>query len=468
MTIEQIYTGCLSQGAYYIESAGEAAVIDPLRETAPYLQRAARSGAKIKYILETHFHADFVSGHLDLSHKTGAAIVYGPNADPHFPFRSTHDGEELKLGNCTIRVLHTPGHTMESSCYLLKNEMGREKALFTGDTLFIGDVGRPDLAQKIDAGLTPEKLAGYLYDSLHLKILPLRDDILVYPGHGAGSACGKNLGNEGHDTLGRQKRRNYALRAGLSKEDFIRQVTGGLTPPPAYFPGNVMMNKQGYEPFDKVLARGQQGLGPEAFETAANKSEALIIDTRPSQVFSQGFIPNSINIGIDGDFAPWAGALIPDLEQPILLVTDQGRQEEVITRLARVGLDQCIGYLDGGIKAWKDAGKPVDRINSVSATELAIIMSIAPINILDVRRNSEFSIDHVLNAENIPLDYVNDSMPRLNKDKTYYVYCGGGYRSMIFNSILKARGFSNLIDIQGGYKAIRDSGKICTTGALFL
>jgi glyoxylase-like metal-dependent hydrolase (beta-lactamase superfamily II)/rhodanese-related sulfurtransferase len=463
MLIEQIYTGCLAQGAYYIESNGEAAVIDPLRETAPYLQRAARSGATIKYILETHFHADFVSGHLDLSRKTGAAIVYGPDAQAGFSFMATRDEEELSLGHCSIRVLHTPGHTMESTCYLLKDEKGHERALFTGDTLFINDVGRPDLAQKIDAGLTPEKLAGYLYDSLRNKIMPLRDDIVIYPGHGAGSACGKHLAIERTDTLRGQKRNNYALRADLSKEDFIQQVTSGLTPPPAYFPGNVRMNKQGYEPFDKVLTRGQQGLDPAAFEAAFRETEALILDTRPAAAFSEGFIPHSINIGLDGDFAPWSATLIPDLNQPILLVTDEGREDEAITRLARVGLDHCIGHLKGGIKAWKDAGKRVDRINSISAGELAVIVNLAPIHLLDVRRSFEFLAEHAIHAENIPLDYINDNMQRLDRNKTYHVYCASGYRSMIFISILRARGFHDLMNITGGYKAIRDTGKICIT-----
>lgn len=466
MLIEQIYTGCLAQGAYYIESDKEAAVIDPLRETAPYLQRAARSGARIKYILETHFHADFVSGHLDLRQKTGATIVYGPQAQASFDFKTADDGEELQLGSCTIKVLHTPGHTLESTCYLLKDEHGHDRALFTGDTLFIGDVGRPDLAQKINAELTPEKLAGYLYDSLHNKIMPLRSDVLIYPGHGAGSACGKHLGDQRFDSLGNQKRHNYALNRNLSKNDFIAAVTSGLTPPPSYFPQNVMMNKQGYEPFDRVLDRGQKALTPEAFEAIANETRALILDTREAQAFAKDFIPNSINIGIDGNFAPWAGALIPDLNQPILVIADKGREEEVITRLARVGLDQCLGYLQGGIEAWKADGRPTDRITTITAKEFAVIMSIAPIHILDVRKTSEYTEGHVLDAVNIPLDYVNDNMHKLDRDKTYYVYCGSGYRSMIFNSILRARGFNHLIDVRGGYSAIKGSGEICITNAV--
>ncbi|MBN9385553.1 MAG: MBL fold metallo-hydrolase [Chitinophagaceae bacterium] len=463
MLIEQIYTGCLAQGAYYIESNREAVVIDPLRETTPYLQRAARSGARIKYILETHFHADFVSGHLDLSKKTGATIVYGPQAQASFEFKTAVDGEELQVGHCTIKVLHTPGHTMESTCYLLKDEKGHDRALFTGDTLFIGDVGRPDLAQKIDATLTPEKLAGYLYDSLQNKIMPLRDDILIYPGHGAGSACGKHLSEQRYDSLGNQKRHNYALKKELSKEDFITAVTRGLTPPPGYFPMNVMMNKQGYESLDKVLDRGQKAMTPEDFEAVANKTGALVLDTREAPSFAEEFIPNSINIGIDGNFAPWAGALIPDLNQPILVVSQKGREEEVITRLARVGLDHSLGYLDGGIEAWKASGRPTAKITSISAKELAVIMSIAPIHILDVRKASEFAEGHVLNAINIPLDHINENMHRLDKDKTYYVYCAGGYRSMMFNSILRARGFNHLIDIHGGYKAIRDAEEISIT-----
>lgn len=463
MLIEQIYTGCLAQGTYYIESDKEAVVIDPLRETAPYLQRAARSGARIKYILETHFHADFVSGHLDLSRKTGAAIVYGPLAQAGFEFKTAADGEELQLGRCTIKVLHTPGHTMESTCYLLKDEKGHERALFTGDTLFLGDVGRPDLAQKIDATLTPEKLAGYLYESLHNKIMPLRNDILIYPGHGAGSACGKHLSEQRYDSLGSQKRHNYALKNDLSKEDFITAVTSGLTPPPAYFPMNVMMNKQGYEPFDTVLDRGQKVLTPEAFEAAAGETRALVLDTRKAQSFAREFIPNSINIGIDGNFAPWAGALIPYFNQPILVIADKGREEEVITRLARVGLDHCIGSLDGGIEAWKASGRPTDKISSITPKVFARIMGIAAVHILDVRKTTEFAEGHVLDAVNIPLDYINEHMHHLDRDKTYYVYCAGGYRSMIFNSILRARGFHHLIDIQGGYAAITDAGEICIT-----
>lgn len=459
MKVEQIYTGCLAQGAYYIESNGEAVVIDPLREVEPYIQKAERNNAKIKYVFETHFHADFVSGHLDLSNKTGAPIVYGPNAKPAFDALIAEDGQEFKVGNVTLKVLHTPGHTMESTCYLLKDENGKDVGLFSGDTLFIGDVGRPDLAQKVAADLTQDKLAGYLFDSLRNKIMPLADDITVYPAHGAGSACGKNMSKETTDTLGNQKKTNYALRANMTKEEFIKEVTTGLVAPPAYFPLNVMMNIQGYDSIDKVLERGQHALSPDGFEAAANETGALILDTRDPQTFAQGFVPNSINIGIDGQFAPWVGAMIPDIKQEILLVTDEGREEEVVTRLARVGYDYTIGYLKGGFNAWKNAGKEVDTIKSVTADELADISQKEKINILDVRKKSEYLSEHLVEAENAPLDFINDSMAQIDKKKTYYVHCAGGYRSMIFNSILRARGFDNLIDVKSGFKALKDSNK---------
>jgi glyoxylase-like metal-dependent hydrolase (beta-lactamase superfamily II)/rhodanese-related sulfurtransferase len=458
MKVEQIYTGCLAQGAYYIESNGEAVVIDPLREVEPYIQKAERNNAKIKYVFETHFHADFVSGHLDLSKKTGAPIVYGPNAKPAFEAMIAEDGQEFKVGNVTLKVLHTPGHTMESTCYLLKDENGKDIGLFSGDTLFIGDVGRPDLAQKVVADLTQDKLAGYLFDSLRNKIMPLADDITVYPAHGAGSACGKNMSKETTDTLGNQKKTNYALRANMTKEEFIKEVTTGLVAPPAYFPLNVMMNIEGYDSIDKVLERGQHALSPEAFEAAANETGALVLDTRDPQTFTKGFVPNSINIGIDGQFAPWVGAMIPDIKQEILLVTDEGREEEVITRLARVGYDYTIGYLKGGFNAWKNAGKEVDSIKSVTAEELAEISQKEKINILDVRKKSEYQSEHIIDAENAPLDFINDSMAQIDKNKTYYVHCAGGYRSMIFNSILRARGFDNLIDVKSGFKALKENG----------
>jgi glyoxylase-like metal-dependent hydrolase (beta-lactamase superfamily II)/rhodanese-related sulfurtransferase len=459
MKIEQIYTGCLAQGAYYIESEGEAAVIDPLREVDPYIEKAQKDGAKIKYVFETHFHADFVSGHIDLAKKTGAAIVYGPTAKPAFEAYVAKDDEEFKLGKLTVRVLHTPGHTMESACFLLIDENGNEKALFSGDTLFIGDVGRPDLAQKA-ANMTQEQLAETLFDSLRNKVMPLSDDVVVYPAHGAGSACGKNMAKETFDSLGHQKATNYALRADMTKAEFVKEVTTGLMPPPAYFPLNVAMNKMGYDSIDEVIKRGTHALSPRAFEVAANETGALVLDTRDAQVFSEGFIPNAINIGIDGNFAPWVGAMIPDVKQQILLVTDPGREEEVVTRLARVGYDYCIGYLDGGFEAWKKAGMETDKIERVSAGQLADILAVKPETpLFDVRKNSEYLSEHVIEAENAPLDYINESMLAIPKNKTVYIHCAGGYRSMIFASILRARGYDNLVDVVGGFKAIKESGK---------
>jgi hydroxyacylglutathione hydrolase len=463
MKIEQIYTGCLAQGAYYIESNGEAVVIDPLREVQPYLDKASVNGARIKYIFETHFHADFVSGHLDLARQTGATIVYGPTAQPGFEAHIATDGEIIKLGGAQFKVLHTPGHTMESSCYLLTDENGKETAIFTGDTLFIGDVGRPDLAQKVKEELTPEILAGHLYESLRNKIMPLPDDLVVYPAHGAGSACGKMMSKETTDTLGHQKRTNYALRPDMSREEFIKELLTGLTAPPQYFPLNVMMNIKGYDSIKEVISRGTRPLDPEAFEAAANETSAIVLDTRDAQVFAKGFIPNAINIGINGNFAPWVGSLIPDINQPILLVTEEGREEEVVTRLARVGYDHAIGFLKGGFEAWKKAGKEIDHIRSVTPEELATIMKQHPVPILDVRRKSEFDSEHIVNAENAPLDYINDSMLKVDKNTTTYVHCAGGYRSMIFASILKARGYDKLVDIPGGYKALRESGKFSST-----
>jgi glyoxylase-like metal-dependent hydrolase (beta-lactamase superfamily II)/rhodanese-related sulfurtransferase len=463
MVIEQIYTGCLAQGAYYIESNGEAAVIDPLREVQPYLEKAARRKAKIKYVFETHFHADFVSGHLDLAKKTGARIIYGPTAQPGFEAHIAADGEIFRLGKISIKLLHTPGHTMESSCYLLMDEKGKAKALFTGDTLFIGDVGRPDLAQKVKAELTPEILASHLYHSLHEKILPLADDIIIYPAHGAGSACGKNMSKETTDTLGHQRVINYALREGLSKDQFIQELLEGLTPPPAYFPLNVLMNIRGYDSIDKVLERGNHALDPDAFEAAANETVALILDTRDPEKFSEGFIPNSINIGVNGNFAPWVGTLIPDIRQQILIVAEKNREEEVITRLARVGYDFTIGFLKGGFEAWKKAGKEIDYIPSISAPELAEKVNKGPVHILDVRKTSEYQSEHLPDAENAPLDYLNDSMVKADKSKTWYVHCTSGYRSVIFISILKARGFNNLVNIRGGIKSLKESGRFRVT-----
>lgn len=466
MKVEQIYTGCLAQGAYYIQSGNEAAVIDPLREIQPYVTKATANGATIKYIFETHFHADFVSGHIDLAKATGATIVYGPLATPAFAAHIASDNEVFKLGDVTIKVLHTPGHTMESACYLLLDEQGKAVALFSGDTLFIGDVGRPDLAQKA-AHMTQEELAGTLFDSLRNKIMPLPDHVIVYPAHGAGSACGKNMAKETSDTLGHQKQYNYALRADMTKEEFIAEVTEGLLPPPAYFPQNVKMNKEGYENIEQVLKHGTQPLSAAAFEAAANETGALMLDTRAPEVFAQGFIPNSVNIGIDGSFAPWVGALITDIHQPILIVAEEGREEEVVTRLARVGYDHSIGYLKGGIKAWKEAGKELDRVESITATELAARLEKDPaLHIADVRKESEYAAGHVAGAENMPLDYINEQVQKMDKDQTWYVHCGGGYRSMVFNSILRARGFDKLIDVKGGFKDIKDSGRFTISSSV--
>ncbi len=458
MIIEQIYTGCLAQGAYYIESNGEAAVIDPLREVQSYLDRAEKAGARIKYVLETHFHADFVSGHLDLAERSGATIVYGPTANPGFEAMIADPGQILPLGNVKIKVLHTPGHTMESSSYLLFDEDEKAVALFSGDTLFIGDVGRPDLAQK--AGhLTREDLASTLFDSLRNEIMPLPDDVIIYPAHGAGSACGKHMSKETSDTLGNQKKTNYALRADMSREEFIKEVVTGLLPPPSYFPMNVMMNKQGYDSFDEVLERGQHALSPDAFEAAANETGALLLDTRSPEVFNKGFVPNSINIGIEGSFAPWVGAMIPDVKQELLIICEPGKEEEVITRLARVGYDHALGYLEGGFAAWIAAGKEADAIESLGVAEMENAAMEGGIPILDVRKASEFNSEHIVGAINLPLDYINEVMTALDKTKTYLVHCQSGYRSMIFTSILRARGYHKLINVKGGFKEMKASGK---------
>ena len=462
MKIEQIYTGCLAQGAYFIQSENEAVVIDPLREVQPYLDRAEKEGVKIKYVFETHFHADFVSGHVDLANATGASIVFGPNAKTNFTSHVAKDGEEFKVGKLRFKVLHTPGHTMESTCYLLMDEKGKEVAIFTGDTLFIGDVGRPDLAQKSD--VTQDDLAGLLFDSLRNKVMTLPNDVLVYPAHGAGSACGKNMSKETYDTLGHQKEVNYALRANMTKAEFIKEVTDGLMPPPAYFPQNVMMNKEGYESISNVMKRSNQGLSPEAFETAANETGALLLDTRDPQTFAKAFVPNSINIGIDGGFAPWVGALIPDVKQELLIIADEGREEEVVTRLARVGYDNALGYLAGGVDAWKKAGKEIDTITSISADELAEILSKnEKAKVVDVRKHGEYVSEHINGVTHAPLDFVNDAMPAISKDEPVYIHCAGGYRSMIFTSILRARGYNNLIDINGGFNSIKSSGKFDLT-----
>lgn len=464
MKVEQIYTGCLAEAAYYIESEGEAAIIDPLRDTKPYIERATKEGAEIKYVFETHFHADFVSGHLDLSAKTGATIVFGPTAKPAYAAYVARDGEEFQLGKIKIRAIHTPGHTMESTCFLLIDETGKETALFTGDTLFIGDVGRPDLAQHVISDLTEEKLAGHLYESLRNKVIPLPNELIVYPGHGAGSACGKKMSKETTDTLGNQKLFNYALNLKLTKEQFIKEILTGLVPPPSYFPQNVLMNITGYESLDEVMQRGSQALSPEAFEAAANETEALILDVREAQTFAKGFIPNAINIGIEGQFASWVGTLIPDVKQPILLVADAGKEEEAITRLARVGYDNCAGYLQGGMEAWKQAGKEIDTVTSISAEAFSNLLAENPsLAAFDVRKKSEYDSEHVIGVENLPLDFLNDNMAQINPAKTYYIHCAGGYRSMIAVSILKARGFNNLIDVAGGFAAIKALGKLPLT-----
>ena len=456
MNIEQIYTGCLAQGAYYIESKGEVAIIDPLREVKPYLNRAKQNDAKIKYIFETHFHADFVSGHLTLAKETGAPIVFGPNAKPSFEAIIAEDEQEFKLGDITITALHTPGHTMESTTYLLRDNNGKDHAIFSGDTLFLGDVGRPDLAQKMGV-LTEKDLAGFLYDSLREKIMPLSDDVIVYPAHGAGSACGKNMMKETVDTLGNQKQMNYALRADMTKEEFIAEVTERLLPPPQYFPANVKLNKEGYEDIDEILNRGIHELSPDAFEVAANETAAVILDVRHQGDFANGHIPRSIFIGIDGSFAPWVAALIADIKQPILLVTEEGREEEAITRLSRVGFDNTLGYLKGGFESWKKAAKEYDTVHSITAEQFKKELAENKQPVFDVRKKSEYLSEHVLDANNIPLNFLNDHLAEF-PDTPFFIHCAGGYRSMIASSILKSRGIHNLIDVKGGFKAIREAG----------
>lgn len=455
MVIEQIYTGCLAQGAYYIESKGEAAIVDPLREVEPYLDRAKEDNATIKYVFETHFHADFVSGHVTLGERTGAAIIYGPTAKPAFDAIIAEDGQEFRLGEVTFKVLHTPGHTMESTTYLLKDKNGRDHAIFTGDTLFLGDVGRPDLAQKA-AGMTQEQLAERLYDSLRNKIMPLAEDLVVYPAHGAGSACGKNMMQETVDTLGNQKKMNYALRADMTKADFVKEVTDGLLPPPAYFPLNVKLNREGYASIDDVLAKGDNALSPGDFEVAANETGAVVLDVRTETDFVVGHVPRSIYIGLEGSFAPWVGALIKDVQQPILLVAAPEQVKEAVTRLSRVGFDNTIGYLGGGFDAWEAAGKEVDTVAQVTAEELAGIRAAnADALVVDIRTHSEYLAEHAENAINIPLSTLNDHLGRLPKEETFYVHCASGYRSMIASSILKSRGYHNLADVTGGIKAMK-------------
>ena len=453
MKIKQIYTGCLAQGAYYIESNGEVAIIDPLREVRSYIEMAEAEGAKIKYVFETHFHADFVSGHVTLAAETAAPIVFGPNANPSFECIIAQDGQEFPLGDLTIVALHTPGHTMESTTYLLRDAQGKDTAIFTGDTLFLGDVGRPDLAQKSD--FTQEDLAGILFDSLRTKIMPLADELTVYPAHGAGSACGKNLSKETIGTLGEQKKTNYALRADMTKEEFVKEVTDGLLPPPAYFPLNVKLNKEGYEPVDEVIKKGERGLSPEAFETAANETGAVMLDVRHQNVFVEGHIPNSIFIGIQGGFAPWVGTLIQDIKQPILLIVEEEQLTEAITRLSRVGFDNVIGYLKGGFDAWKNSGKDIESLESISADQFAVQAEGDGRKIFDVRKPGEWSSEHLSNAEHTALSNLNNHLAEFPKEDKFYIHCAGGYRSVIAASILKSRGIHNMIDVKGGYGAIK-------------
>ncbi len=453
MTIEQIYTGCLAQGAYYITSNGEAAIIDPLREIQPYMDRLAKDKVKLKYIFETHFHADFVSGHVDLSRKTGAPIIYGPTATCDFDCVSAKDGQLFQLGDITIKVLHTPGHTMESTSFLLIDENGKDHALFSGDTLFIGDVGRPDLAQKA-ANMTQEQLAALLFHSLRNKIMTLADDVIVYPAHGAGSACGKNMSTETVSTIGNQKKLNYALRADMTEAEFIKEVTDGLLPPPGYFGMNVAMNKKGYEKFEDVLTHGMTALSPNDFETIAEGAGALILDTRNDTEFYKSFIPQSVNISLNGDFAPWVGTLIVDVKQPLLLVTDLGKEQETVTRLSRVGFDNILGHLKGGLAAWPAAGKETDSVNRISAEQFASSVNTEQDEVIDVRKESEYAAEHIENATSKPLAYISEWIKDINPEQHFFLHCAGGYRSMMAASILQARGFRNFTEVEGGYTAI--------------
>ncbi len=456
MKVEQIYTGCLAQGAYFIESDGEVAVIDPLREVTPYLEKAERNKAKIKYIFETHFHADFVSGHLTLSKVSSAPIIYGPNADPDFEAIIAKDGQEFPLGESTIIALHTPGHTLESTTYLLRDKEGKDTAIFSGDTLFLGDVGRPDLAQKVE-DMTQESLASLLYDSLRDKIMPLSDNVIVYPAHGAGSACGKNMMKETLDTLGNQKKMNYALREDMTREEFVAEVTEGLEAPPQYFPLNVKMNKSGYDDIDSVLDRGMKALTTKAFEVLANDTGAVILDVRHQNDFVKGYIPQSIFIGLDGGFAPWVGTLIGDVSQPLLIITPEGREEEAITRLSRVGFDNTLGYIKGGFEAWKKSDKKFDSINSINAIELEILVKNENVPVFDVRKESEYLHQNIKGALHTPLDFLNNHFNKFPENETFYIHCEGGYRSVIAASILKKRGIHNLVNIKGGFKALKET-----------
>lgn len=463
MKIEQIYTGCIAQAAYYLESNGEAAIFDPLREVQPYIDKAIKDNAKIKYIFETHFHADFVSGHLDLAKKTGAQIVYGPTAAPEFDALIAEDGQEFKVGNYTIKAIHTPGHTLESTCYLLTDENNNIHGIITGDTLFIGDVGRPDLAQALTSELTQEILASHLYDSLRNKIMILPDDITVYPSHGAGSACGKNMSKETTDTLGNQKQTNYALRAEMTKEEFIKELLDGLGAPPAYFPQNVLMNIKGYESLDSVLEHGLTALTPAQLEATAN-NDALILDVRHENDFVKEHIPGSIFIGLNGGFAPWVGALIKDVNQPLVLVTPEGKESEAVTRLARVGFDNTLGYLNGGIEAWKKAGHEIDSIRSISPETFAEVLGKNTIPVIDSRKPGEYAGGHVVNSLNIPLDFVNEQLAEVPKENDFYIHCAGGYRSVIMASILKARGYHNMINVEKGFGGIKNTDVPLATG----
>jgi hydroxyacylglutathione hydrolase len=461
MFIKQLYTGCLSEAAYYIESNGEAAVVDPLRDIDAYLQLASERKATIKYIFETHFHADFVSGHIDLAKATGAAIVYGPKTETSFDVHVAKDGEKFALGKIDIEVLHTPGHTLESSCYLLKDENGKNHCVFTGDTLFVGDVGRPDLAQK-GAELTMQDLAGMLYESLQKKIVPLADDVIVYPAHGPGSSCGKSLGPNTYSTIGEEKQSNYALQA-QSKEAFIKAVTDGLAAPPQYFPINAKINKEGYESLDAVVEQGLKRLSIDEVKKAI-KEDALLLDTRPADVFIQGFIPGSVFIGLEGRFAEWAGSLLP-FDKPIILVNEAGKEKETIIRLARVGFSKVIGYVDGGFEAWKAAGEEIDMIIGIEADELAMDIPFDEnLVVLDVRKPTEFADGHVKDALNIPLNDLSDplNMAALEEDQNVYVHCQGGYRSVIAASLLKRQGFHNLRNVIGGWNKIKEQKKIQT------
>ncbi|WP_339667220.1 MBL fold metallo-hydrolase [Maribacter arcticus] len=454
MKVEQIYTGCLAHAAYYIESKGVAAVFDPLREVQPYIDRANKDKAKIKYVFETHFHADFVSGHLDLQKKAGAEIVFGPSAKPAYEATTAKDNQIFEVGDYKVKVIHTPGHTMESTTYLLIDEKGNEHGIITGDTLFIGDVGRPDLAQHVVADLTEEKLAGYLFDSLRNRIMPLSDDLIVYPNHGSGSACGKMMSKETTDTLGHQKKVNYALRPDMTKEEFIKELLTGLTAPPGYFPKNVLMNIKGYESLDKIMDRATTPYSPEAFEAVANETGALVLDTRNAEDFAKGFIPNSINIGLKGSFAQWVGEMIPDIKQEILLVTYKDKEKEAITRLSRVGYDNTVGFLKGGFDAWKESGKDFEVTKRIDGSELETLYKNKKPLIIDVRKKSEFDSEHVIGAINVPLNEINQHLAQFPKDKPFVLHCAGGYRSMIAASILKQRGWQDFTDVRGGFEDI--------------